>query len=79
MWGVDFDHADLGEAKLKFCHISVPSNLNWRRLKSAVDWEHAFYDEDDLKWLGLPSTHNENVAREQKRESAGGPKKLPCP
>ena len=70
--GADLSRADLRNADLRFADFRAnPSSVRGitsDALKSAQDWDKAYYDPDLLQKLGLPPDHNKKLAEEQKQE-----------
>jgi len=60
--------ADLTGADLTFAELTFTKGLTADQLKTAKNWDKAYYDDDLLKELGLPPDHNQKLAEEQKRE-----------
>jgi hypothetical protein len=57
----DLSGADLHLAQPSYVRGLVPSQI-----KSAVNWEVAFYSQEILVSLGLPPDHNEELRRKPK-------------
>ena len=57
---------DLESADLKWADLSAVIDLDLGQLRKATNWEHAFFDSDVAKALGLPPDHNRRVAAEVK-------------
>lgn len=75
--GANLNGAKLGSADLKGALLDDHSDLAWSTLwaknlnleavKGALHWEYAFYDDDTLKALGLPSDHNAKLEEQRKQ------------
>jgi len=55
--------ADLSKADLSKADLSKARGLSPFRIKSASEWEKAFYDPEMLKSLGLPPDHNDRLKK----------------
>ena len=62
--GANFQGAVLRDANLQGTKLVTTRGLTARQVKSAKNWELAFYSDDFLKELGLPPNHNESVEKE---------------
>ena len=60
--------ANLSKADLSKADLSRATGLSPFRIKSASEWEKAFYDPERLKSLGLPLDHNEKLREQFKKE-----------
>jgi uncharacterized protein YjbI with pentapeptide repeats len=71
--GADLNSAKLDAADLKFADFralfgAIVTRITPDALKSALNWDKAYYDSDLLRELGLPPDHNEKLEEEQKQE-----------
>jgi len=69
--------AFLRRANLQGAFLADADGLTVSHVKTARNWELAFYSDDFLKELGLPPDHNEKVKRklaemERKKKATGG-------
>jgi uncharacterized protein YjbI with pentapeptide repeats len=69
----DLTGAELSGAELSFANFKSQGNhktegLTAAALKTAKNWDKAYYDDDLLQQLSLPLNHNEKLEEEQKRE-----------
>ena len=62
--GANFQGADLRDANLQGTKLLTTRGLTARQVKTAKNWVLAFYSDDFLKELGLPTDHNELVEKE---------------
>lgn len=74
--GSNLDRARLAAADLRFANfgpfgpsggILPAKGLTVAALKTAKNWDKAYYDDNLLKQLGLPPDHNEKLREEQTR------------
>ena len=56
--------ANLSKADLSKADLSSARGLSPFRIKSASEWEKAFYSAEILESLGLPRNHNEKLRKE---------------
>lgn len=54
----------LSGADLKWTDLTGVIDLNVEQLKRAENWDHAFFSRDLIDGLGLPSDHNQRIAKE---------------
>jgi hypothetical protein len=59
---------DLTNADLTYSDFRGAKNLDFKAVKRAFYWEKAFYDDETVKALGLPSDHNDELSEQQKKE-----------
>ena len=59
--GADLKGADLEGADLQETNFKGVKNLESEQIKKAINWTQAFYSEEDLVKLNLPSDHNKIV------------------
>jgi len=72
----NLEGADLLSAQLKGVNLQSATNLTAPDVKRAENWDLAFYSDDFLKQLGLPSNHNERVKKrlaEEKKATGAKP------
>ena len=55
--------ADLRKANLREASLSGANGLTAPQVKQAKNWKMAFYSDDFLKELGLPSDHNKTLKK----------------
>ncbi len=70
LFRADLLGAILTRADLSKANLQGAKGLSPDQVKSARNWEYAFYAEDFLQQLGLPPDHNEKVLEEIKNDSA---------
>ena len=77
--GANLEWANLREANLQEANLDGAKGLTSPQFKAAKNWQMAFYRDDILKELGLPSDHNEIVkkklAEPEKEKKEAGTKK----
>lgn len=71
--GADLTKADLTGADLRFADFrplgqAQTTGLSIVALKTAKNWDKAYYDDDTLKDLGLPANNNQKLEEERTRE-----------
>ena len=66
--GADLCEANLSRADLNLAQLSYVRGLVPSQIKSAVNWEAAFYSQEILVSLGLPPDHNEKLREQFKKE-----------
>ncbi len=77
--GANLQGANLFEANLEGAVLGGAKGLNSTQVKTAVNWELAFYSKDFLKELGLSPDHNERVKKKlaemekEKKETGAKP------
>jgi uncharacterized protein YjbI with pentapeptide repeats len=54
----EFENAKLSDADLTYSDFQGANDLTPRQLKSARNWDRAFFDDDLLQELGCPADHN---------------------
>ena len=59
--GADFTDAELKDADLQGAKFFQTKGITPSQIKSAKNWQVAYYDSDLLKDLELPDDHNEKV------------------
>ena len=59
--GAYLSEADLGEAGLRGAILRMVTGLSPYQVRSAENWEFAFYAADFLQEMGLPPDHNEKL------------------
>ncbi len=79
LFGADLRGADLSRAILQGANLEGGVQyLTASQVKTAKNWEEAFYSDDFLKELGLPPDHNERVKKKlaelEKEKKATGAK-----
>ena len=79
LFGADLRGADLSRAILQGANLEGGVQyLTASQVKTAKNWEEAFYSDDFLKELGLPPDHNERVKKKlaelEKKKNATGAK-----
>jgi uncharacterized protein YjbI with pentapeptide repeats len=62
-YSADLAAADLTGADLRKANLTRAKNLRASQVKSARNWDLAFYSEDILKELHLPPDHNETLPK----------------
>ncbi len=72
--------ADLRKANLREASLSGANGFTAPQVKQAKNWKMAFYSDDFLKELGLPSDHNKTLKKklaelEKKKKEAATKKK----
>jgi len=72
--GADLDMVKLEGAALTHSDFRKARNLDLAGIKGAQDWKDAFYDDEALKTLGLPSDNNSRIAEQRTREKEPPPK-----
>ncbi len=74
----NLQEADLWRASLQGAYLREAEGLTASQVKTARNWELAFYGDDFLKELGLPPDHNETVKKKlaemEKEKKATGAK-----
>lgn len=60
--------ADLRFADFRPLGQALTTGLSIVALKTAKNWDKAYYDDDTLKDLGLPPDNNQKLEEEQKQE-----------
>lgn len=74
MCGADLTGAVLNSADLSFADFrSVPEigttrGLEPQQVKSARNWQNAYYDPELLRALGLPPDHNQKLVQQELQE-----------
>ena len=61
--GANLQKADLRKANLREASLSGANGLTAPQVKQAKNWKMAFYSDDFLKELGLPSDHNKTLKK----------------
>ncbi len=76
--GANLQGANLGGANLQGADLQRAKGVTPSQVKTAKNWEEAFYSDDFLKELGLPPDHNERVKKKlaelEKEKKATGAK-----
>ncbi len=75
--GANLQGADLRVAKLQGATLVGAKGLTAPQVKAAKNWDLAFYSDDFLRKLGLPSDHNGEVEKklaemEKEKKATGG-------
>jgi len=77
--GANLQKADLRKANLREASLSGANGLTAPQVKQAKNWKMAFYSDDFLKELGLPSDHNKTLKKKlaelEKKEKEAATKK----
>jgi uncharacterized protein YjbI with pentapeptide repeats len=82
--GADMTNTILAGADLTFTNFKSSSTgnktvgLTPAALKTAKNWDKAYYDADLLQQLGLPLDNNQKLAEEQKQQQTGPPAACPA-
>jgi uncharacterized protein YjbI with pentapeptide repeats len=69
--GADFgdsnlDQANLRGANIRYARFQHSYNLHADQITAAAQWQHAYYDPDMLRQLGLPADHNDALTEYRK-------------
>lgn len=62
---------DLGEADICWADFSFVEGLEPSQIKSAKNWESAYYSQEMLESLGLPPDHNEKLRKAIEQKQPG--------
>ena len=63
LWRANLQKATLFKANLQGAYLREAEGLTASQVKTARNWELAFYGDDFLNELGLPPDHNERVKK----------------
>ena len=63
LFGANLQKADLRKANLQEAKLTGANGLTAPQVKQAKNWKMAFYSDDFLKELGLPSDHNKTLKK----------------
>jgi len=56
------------DVEVEYSDFRQAMHLNIEIVKTALHWDKAFYDDETVKALGLPSDHNVKLEEQQKKE-----------
>ena len=75
----EFEDAKLGAADLTYGDFRGANDLTPEQLRSASNWDRAFFDDDMLQKLGCPTDHNSQLKEWQRTNKNQFPDKNLCP
>jgi uncharacterized protein YjbI with pentapeptide repeats len=66
--GADLSNTDLSGTNLSYADFKLANNINPTALQNAKSWNRAFYNDETVKVLGLPSDHNAKLAEQRTKD-----------